>query len=240
MPNLELQNLLNFPAGRKPKDRVLTGFRLIDFEEVKRRAKDTDNFRYCISNKRPKRFRREADIMILNYLPEEPTKELNDFPSNKLRAKHNLPPNSAIMKKRLVGEDAVYAAELQLVAKVDAKGNPILDKEGNPVPFYGNIELTSKLLHKAIVSWTFCDRSTEEVYPITEETVGSLMKEDFEYLMNEFMAVMTALREERAGGDESSETTPAASLTEPEKNASSTSSTDESEPSENTVKEDSE
>jgi hypothetical protein len=220
------------PPAQRTNVRLLEGYRTIDFTEFYERAKRTGNFRY--KDKGSKKNRRNKEV-LLNYLPAEvpTTKLLENLPSNALRAKYNMPPNSVIMKTRFDGEFSVEMADLQFIFRVDENtGQPILDKKGNPIPLYGNIKVLTKLLHRAIESWTFADRDSGRVFPINEATVAGLDKQDYDYLFNEFVTIVKANNQaEGSSGDESA---PSPNLTETEKNSSPTSSTSESEPSEET------
>jgi hypothetical protein len=233
--NLTGQNIVQFPNTEVtpvtlPPPNLFSASHLdnlLDFETLK----NTQRNQKPNKGKKPnRRTRRSMDFM--DYLPIDYVKTVSDFPSNKILAKHGLEPNSAVVRTQLEGDDGLYIAELMRVVKPAVEGQVItvineqgqqeqkICKAGEMIPSVDGVELMTKIMVRAIVSWTFKSRSTGQVFEITEETVRKLRRDDFDYLSVQFLPLMDSVKDSDEGGEPNvePETAPAKVLTEAEKN----------------------
>lgn len=160
----------------------------------------------------------------MDYAPITYEKTISDFPSNK---EFNLN-NSAVIRTRLLGEDFMAISRLQQLKREDTE-------TGEMVAALDGGSLLLAIMEKGIVSWTFKNRKTGEVYKITAKNIKKLLAEDFNYLSGEFKEILAQLNDENEeeGEDEDDmilelAAAPHKHVTEEEKNESASGSDDAS------------
>jgi hypothetical protein len=173
-------------------------------------------------NRKNRRTIKKGKHNEMNYLKVSYTKKFDEFPTNK---EFNVE-NWAQMRTRLTGDDELYLAQLNSIEK--------RNDDGDMVALYTPTEVLIKLLSHCIVDWSFSDTDTGDKYPVNEENVRGLLREDFDYLALQFNDVLSNLGK---SSEPAEPTELKESITQDEKNSLRAGSENESALSENAPKE---